>query len=81
MAPEQEDKSSLSVPFLPAERYGKDEEVELNYHASGTQNVSFLKTCLNGINALSGFTIYDIQLLLFMTFSSILDHTCLILVF
>lgn len=52
--------SPLCVPLILDEKPNglahKLEEVESNCHPSSTTNVSFFKTCFNGLNALSGST-------------------------
>ena len=45
---------SLTVPFLL-----NDEEKAVASHPSAKNTVSFFRTCLNGLNAIAGFTPYN----------------------
>ncbi|KAI4346602.1 hypothetical protein L6164_007484 [Bauhinia variegata] len=59
MAAKLNQESSLSVPFLTKWNQ-RDEEAAVNSHAPSTKQVSFFKTCINGLNALSGVGILSI---------------------
>uniref|UniRef100_A0A2N9ER10 Amino acid transporter transmembrane domain-containing protein n=1 Tax=Fagus sylvatica TaxID=28930 RepID=A0A2N9ER10_FAGSY len=56
--------SSLTEPLILDEKQNglapKLEEVESNFDYSNTANVSFFKTCFNGLNALSGVGILSV---------------------
>ncbi|GMY13655.1 amino acid transporter AVT1I-like isoform X2 [Fagus crenata] len=56
--------SSLTEPLILDEKQNglapKLEEVESNFDCSNTANVSFSKTCFNGLNALSGVGILSV---------------------
>ncbi|KAG2714291.1 hypothetical protein I3843_03G022800 [Carya illinoinensis] len=58
------DYSPSSVPLILDEKQNglahKLEEVESNCHPSSTTNISFFKTCFNGLNALSGVGILSV---------------------
>jgi hypothetical protein len=55
--------SSLTEPLILDKKQNglapKLEEVESNFDYSNTANVSFFKTCFNGLNALSGSTFFS----------------------
>ena len=56
--------SSLSVPLLSEcknndQGYATDEENVIASNPSTTKPVSFFSTCLNGLNAISGFFHYQ----------------------
>uniref|UniRef100_A0A2N9GW57 Amino acid transporter transmembrane domain-containing protein n=1 Tax=Fagus sylvatica TaxID=28930 RepID=A0A2N9GW57_FAGSY len=69
--------SSLTEPLILDEKQNglapKLEEVESNFDYSNTANVSFFKTCFNGLNALSGVGILSVPYALLWI--------CLILIF
>jgi len=58
MSEKHHNNSTLNVPLLSEWKLGHfidDEEKVIASHPSNKNTISFFRTCLNGVNAISGF--------------------------